>query len=136
MPQVKRVSKKLLRDRLEWVKAQITAHPRKYDQGNFCGSVCCIAGWLDVHANGSKVHADRMKPVGEEDHIDAEERASEEVEVIGKKELGVRVDPWLFSPGFEERVKLSDAFYEALTPKARAAVACQAIDTYLKERKA
>lgn len=52
------------RENLEWVKAQILANPDKYDQNQFgdyhgCGTVGCIAGWLDVKKNGMEVHNSR-----------------------------------------------------------------------------
>jgi hypothetical protein len=45
---------KEVRKVLLWVKEQILAHPKQYDQGEWCGTTCCIAGWIDRKINGSK----------------------------------------------------------------------------------
>lgn len=47
--------------RLLKAKSQILAHPEQYDQTNFggddsCGTVGCIAGWLDLEENGEQIH--------------------------------------------------------------------------------
>ena len=39
---------------LEWVAKHI--NKENYDQGCFCGTVCCIGGWIDVRLNGMKEH--------------------------------------------------------------------------------
>lgn len=36
--------------RLRAVKRQILAHPENYDQSNWCGTECCIAGIASQHA--------------------------------------------------------------------------------------
>lgn len=41
---------------LSWVKRKILAHPELYNQGSFCGTECCIAGWIDIKANGEDLH--------------------------------------------------------------------------------
>lgn len=43
---------------LLWVKDQILAHPRKYNQGEWCGSACCIAGWIDHKISGPRKEND------------------------------------------------------------------------------
>lgn len=45
-----------VRKALEWVKEKIVKYPEKYNQGNYCGTQCCIAGWLDIYANGAVAH--------------------------------------------------------------------------------
>jgi len=48
---------KKVKSLLTWVKKMITLHPENYDQTNWCGTRCCIAGWIDVKVNGAEVHA-------------------------------------------------------------------------------
>lgn len=55
-------------DRLLWAKEQILQFPERYDQTAFapyymhgekdfdCETVGCIAGWLDLHVYGERVH--------------------------------------------------------------------------------
>ena len=112
---------RVVRKRLEWVKKQILAHPEKYNQehwesrqvkvnGNPCSVVGCIAGWLDVKANGMKKHA---------------EHESEKVREIAKALLGEIYTPWLFNGELAERYRPGT--------KGHAKLDVQGIDRYLKE---
>lgn len=47
---------------LTWVKKMIMLHPENYDQGEWCGTNCCIAGWIDIKVNGTEAHAQHGPP--------------------------------------------------------------------------
>lgn len=117
---MKKPTKAQIRERLEWVKAQITKCPEKYDQSSFCGTPCCIAGWLDI------------KMVGVREHMEADARNvwRDALAALGIPEFAAT--PWIFRPNFFGSDKFQE-FFRARNKKQKARVACRAIDAYLKE---
>lgn len=116
----------VVRARLEWVKRKIMADWKRYDQnsflarrihGNTCGTVGCIAGWLDVRMNGMRAHIGRSS----DKHRD--QPPNEEVIAVAMRALGAMELPGLFygdigtAPG----------------TRAHARAGCKRIDRYLKE---
>jgi hypothetical protein len=115
--------KKEIRSLLEWVKKQILAQPKKYNQSSFVGSylkegtcetVGCIAGCIDVRLNGTKVHIRRLNG------NTVWRIASNAINSYGS---------WLFTANF--RNKLGPIKQPGT--KAAARQAARAIDMYLKE---
>lgn len=113
--------KEKMRVLLEKVKIAVTAAPEKYNQGSYCGSACCIAGWIHLIEKGPKAHAKAL---------------NRSVVDIACKSLGLTEGnfPWLFAADFSGCQSISKQYLEANGPKEEAAVACKAIDRYMKER--
>lgn len=103
-------TKQQIRERLEWVKWQITNHPETYDQGRADHSdlrCCCIAGHL---ASLADEHKDRLGT------------ACKVIGIGSSRRL-----PWLFSTYWLNTSAKIDH------PKATPAEGCRAIDLYLEE---
>lgn len=126
-----------VRGLLEEVKRRILAHP--YDQNDFCGTACCIAGQIDCVLNGEMVHNARG---GKIDAVDT-------IEKLALEALGEKHTTWLFGCinaeededdyGYEADdanwpPDLSIEYEDATTPEYRALVGCKAIDRYLEQR--
>lgn len=122
---------------LEQVKKRIRKNPSSYDQNSFCGTICCIAGHIDIVVNGLRAHVKR--------------KISYEIPRICGSAIGCDKDHWLFGPiQTSEELELKDEDYDPSdrlwTPdlsdkyandssaKSRAAVACEAIDRYMEEQ--
>jgi hypothetical protein len=125
------------RELLEEVKRRIVSNPFNYNQNTFCGTVCCVAGHIDCVVNGAEVH--NARPARSSFRVvDNEATAA----------LGEASSPWLFGQvrdALEEDdaeddpdywpLDLSIKYVDADGAEERAAVACEAIDRYLAQRK-
>lgn len=106
------------REILEEVKRRITAKPESYDQGDWCGTTCCIAGHIVAVCN--------LKKVGRYDtpYVAAELIQDPNIE-----------EPWIFECPFPGNLGRSyAAAYPSKDYPRMAAVGCKAIDRYMKER--
>ena len=120
-------SKRQIRNLLTWVKRQIRAHPRKYNQGSFCGTPCCIAGWIDIRLNGEIAHQLREK----HDFWGA----ASTIAAIANAALGVKEQPALFESYWSGYLhKATTAMQAARNARERAEAGCLAIDLYMKRR--
>ena len=104
-------TKQQIRERLEWVKWQITEHPETYDQSDWgcCGSPCCIAGHL-----ASLAASEYKNYLG----------------VLATANILIATDgmPWLFCQYWlGSEVEIDEDHF------ATPAEGCRAIDLYLKE---
>ena len=105
-------TKQQIRERLEWVKQQITEHPETYDQGDwgrYCRSPCCIAG-----------HLASLAAPQDKNYLGVLATANALIATDGM--------PWLFGPYWSGSAVEIDEDHFA-TP----AEGCRAIDLYLKE---
>jgi hypothetical protein len=102
---------------LEEVKRRIVADPASYNQQNYCGSVCCIAGHIDILLRGSRAHKE------------SSDKNPCMIWIVAEDFIGER-DPWLFS-GVES---WPHDLGLAWDNEDHVAVACRAIDRYIAER--
>lgn len=112
-----------VRELFERVKTSMRENPLNYNQSSYCGAVCCIAGWIDIEANGMRAHLGREICTAPTEVLEAA------CEAIGE------VPPWLFGLATSWPSDLRDAYYvRNQTKRALVEVACLAIDRYLDER--
>lgn len=110
---------KRMKASLEWVKEKILTNPHKYDQSGYCGTMCCIAGWLDVRKNGMAKHL---------------QHNVFEVEEAGRDALYARMTPQLFSGALICLEKYRGKYVVDGTLGA-ARAACRKIDEYIRQRR-
>lgn len=124
---------------LRKVKDQILAHPTKYDQGEWCGTACCIAGHLAVAAgavpvrrtgyDGSKFFTGDVKFEGET--VGAATLASR---LIGES----KEYPWLFAADLQNGDTNppvgAPELNEDDSPAVKAAKGALAIEMYIQQR--
>lgn len=130
------------REVLEAVKLRIAADATSYDQNTYCGTVCCIAGHIDIVVNGETAHLARSNYNNDNGNSSLE---VQEAAMIALGETGV---PWLFlalnwaavSDYFKEDsllwpLDLSREYVAAgNNAPARVTVGIKAIDRYIAER--
>lgn len=103
---------------LTWVKERITANPDQYDQNNWCGTRCCIAGWVCSYE------------VGLRGPLLTEQTVNNSVVSTASQTLFDRFFPNLFKPDAAD-----DTRFSIHGDRAHAQGGCNAIDRYLEERK-
>lgn len=104
------------REILEAVKDSIRKNPNTYNQEDFCGTTCCIAGHIDIIVNGVEAHV---------------KRPFAEIPEVAARALGLDDEPWLFGVDWEVGPPLPNPYTGS--PKQRAEAGCAAIDRYLAE---
>ncbi len=115
----KNPTKAQIRERLTEVKRRITANPDSYDQAEWCGTACCIAGHLCA------VVGRRLGP--DEAYIAAS---------VGNDAIGTAFGPWLFNASFSygpEHIRELARADRQGGGRIRPETACAAIDAYLEE---
>lgn len=103
------------------VRDRILAHPENYNQGSFCGTVCCIAGHMVFAADGKYV---------EHEPADGFLMSSYRVRDRAAELLGT--DPnGLFGTGIIWPPEHYGALFGATTPRERAQAAADAIIDFI-----
>lgn len=96
-------------DLLRKVQAKIRAEPESLDMGEFCGTVCCIAGHaclISGHRGPRKLAAIRILEIDDE--------------------MAARL---FFTPGWPKSFR--DRYYFARTKTAEAQITCDRIDHFI-----
>lgn len=103
-----------IKRRLLRVAAKIIKHPELYNQENWCGTACCIAGHLAPKSNTWTAESEAKKLIFEDGYEDV----------------------WLFGTTYFDWPRdLAIAYNSAKTPAGRSRVGVRAINRYLRERR-
>lgn len=111
---------------LEAAKQNILANPDFYDQSvtadeTPCGTVCCVAGWIDYVHFGPKTHLKHTNDYGFS------------IWDSSAKLLGLdHMNPGLFEDEYHHQdIRFTNEYAAACTPKQRAKAAAGMIDRFI-----